>query len=87
MPDAKDGSTPRAATSLDTGERQEMIVWSLIVRILSAPGTWAVSLFPDLDDAHRRLLSHMVNYVFWLTPTVGLLIWLVIQHTLATLQY
>ncbi len=60
-----------------------MAIWSAFIAILTFPGKCAASRFPDLDAEHSRLLDHMVNYIFWLTPTVGIIIWLVIRHAIA----
>lgn len=31
-----------------------------------------------------RLTVHMTNYIFWLTPSIGIAVWLVIRHAIAS---
>jgi len=60
-----------------------MAVWSAFLAILLFPGKFLVARLPKMDDDPTRLAFNMINYIFWLTPTVGVLIWLVIRHALA----
>jgi len=60
-----------------------MTIWAAIMAALLFPGKFVVSRLPKMDDESSRLMFHMVNYIFWLTPTIGVLIWLVIRHSLA----
>jgi len=60
-----------------------MNILAAFAKIVAFPGRFVTARFPDLDAEHSRLVNHMVNYVFWLTPTVGVIIWLVIRYSIA----
>jgi len=60
-----------------------MSIWSHLLAALTFPGHFLVSRLPKMDDEMTRLTAHMTNYIFWLTPSIGIAIWLVIRHALA----
>ncbi len=59
-----------------------MALWSMILHIFTFPGRIAAKFAPNLDGEHRRLLEHMANYIFWLTPTLGLVTWYAIHRAM-----
>jgi len=61
-----------------------MAIWPRLLKAITFPGQFLVSRLPKMDDGPTRLAAHMINYIFWLTPTVGITIWLVIRHAIAS---
>ena len=61
-----------------------MSLWSRFVKILTFPGDYLVSRLPKMEAEMSRLTCHMTNYIFWLTPSIGIVIWLVIRHAIAS---
>ena len=57
-----------------------MTIWLRFVVILTSPGNFIVSRLPKMDTEMSRLIAHMANYIFWLTPIIGITIWLIIRN-------
>ena len=57
-----------------------MTIWLRFVAILTFPGNSIVSRLPKMEAEMSRLAAHMANYIFWLTPIIGITIWVVIRN-------
>jgi len=57
-----------------------MSIWLRFLAILTFPGDFLISRLPKMDAEMTRLTAHMTNYIFWLTPSLGILVWLVIRN-------
>jgi hypothetical protein len=60
--------------------KNPMSIWSRFMAILTFPGDFLVSRLPKMDAETTRLTTHMTNYIFCLTPSLGILLWLVIRN-------
>ncbi len=64
-----------------------MTPWNLFITVLTFPGRVLIRFLPGLDAQHKRLLAHMANYLFWLTPSIGFATWYAIQRAMSLAQH
>lgn len=69
---------------MNTERKKSVSIWPRLLAVLTFPGDFLISRLPKMDDEMTRLTVHMTNYIFWLTPSIGIAVWLVIRHAIAS---